>query len=60
MMNEVQSIAGRTYTMGNLQATMRLSPRLQLTAAVSGQTGASYSLYYAGRDIRGYSDVQQG
>jgi len=60
LMNEVQSVAGRTYTMGNLLATFYLSPKLQFTAGISGQTGASYNLYFSGRDIIGYSDVQQG
>ncbi|QHS58211.1 TonB-dependent receptor [Chitinophaga agri] len=60
LMNEVQSVAGRTYTMGNLLATFYFSPKLQFTAGVSGQTGASYNLYFSGRDIIGYSDIQQG
>ncbi len=60
LMQEVKSVAGRTYTMGNLLATVRLSSKLHFTAGLSGQTGASYNLYYSGRDIRGYSDTQQG
>lgn len=60
LMREVESVAGRTYTMGNLLATFRLSGKLQFTASLSGQTGANYNLYYSGRDIRGYSDTQQG
>jgi len=60
LMREVQSVAGRTYTMGNLLATFRLSSKLQFTASLSGQTGATYNLYFSGRDIRGYSDTQQG
>lgn len=60
LMNEVQSVAGRSYTMGNLLATFYLSRKLQLTAGISGQTGANYNLYFSGRDIVGYSDIQQG
>lgn len=60
LMKEVQSVAGRTYTMGNLLATFHLSSKLHFTASFSGQTGATYDLYYSGRDIRGYSDTQQG
>lgn len=60
LMNEVQSVAGRTYTMGNLLATFYLGRKVQLTAGISGQTGANYSLYFSGRDIIGYSDIQRG
>jgi TonB-linked SusC/RagA family outer membrane protein len=60
LMREVQSVAGRTYTMGNLLATFYLSSKLHFTAGLSGQTGATYNLYFSGRDIRGYSDIQQG
>ncbi|MBO9154744.1 SusC/RagA family TonB-linked outer membrane protein [Chitinophaga sp. GCM10012297] len=60
LMREVKSVAGRTYTMGNLLTTIRFSDKLHLTAGLSGQTGANYNLYYSGRDIRGYSDTQQG
>lgn len=60
LMNEVQSVAGRSYTMGNLLATFYLSRKLQLTTGISGQTGANYNLYFSGRDIVGYSDIQQG
>jgi TonB-linked SusC/RagA family outer membrane protein len=60
LMREVKSVAGRTYTMGNLLATVRFSDKLYFTAGLSGQTGANYNLYYSGRDIRGYSDTQQG
>lgn len=60
LMREVKSVAGRTNTMGNLQASFRLNSQLSLTAGLSGTTGSSYSLYFAGRDIRGYSDTQQG
>jgi TonB-linked SusC/RagA family outer membrane protein len=60
LMNEVQSVAGRSYTMGNMLATFYLSRKLQLTAGISGQTGANYNLYFSGRDIVGYSDIQQG
>ncbi len=60
LMREVKSVAGRTYTMGNLLATFYLGNKVQFTAGLSGQTGASYNLYYSGRDIRGYSDTQQG
>lgn len=60
LMREVKSVAGRTYTMGNLQATVHFSDKLHFTAGLSGQTGATYNLYYSGRDIRGYSDTQQG
>ncbi|GEP94281.1 TonB-dependent receptor [Chitinophaga cymbidii] len=60
LMREVKSVAGRTYTMGNLLATFRFSGKLHFTASLSGQTGATYNLYYSGRDIRGYSDTQQG
>ena len=60
LMKEVQSVAGRSYTMGNLLATFYLSSKLHFTASFSGQTGATYDLYYSGRDIRGYSDTQQG
>lgn len=60
LMREVKSVAGRTYTMGNLMTTIRLNSKLHITAGLSGQTGATYNLYYSGRDIRGYSDTQQG
>ncbi|WP_298732553.1 TonB-dependent receptor [uncultured Chitinophaga sp.] len=60
LMREVESVASRTYTMGNLLATFYLSSKLQFTASFSGQTGATYDLYYSGRDIRGYSDTQKG
>jgi TonB-linked SusC/RagA family outer membrane protein len=60
LMNEVQSVAGRTFTMGNMLATFYLSSKLQLTAGISAQTGATYDLYFSGRDIVGYSDIQQG
>ena len=60
LMREVKSVAGRTYTMGNLVTTIRLNSNLHITAGVSGQTGTTYNLYYSGRDIRGYSDTQQG
>lgn len=60
LMNEVKSVAGRTYTMGNLLATFYLSDKVHFTAGLSGQTGTTYNLYYSGRDIRGYSDTQQG
>ncbi|WP_436490633.1 TonB-dependent receptor [Chitinophaga sp. ARDCPP14] len=60
LMQEVKSVAGRTYTMGNLITTIRLNSKLHITAGLSGQTGATYNLYYSGRDIRGYSDTQQG
>lgn len=60
LMNEVQSVAGRSYTMGNMLATFYLSPKLHLTAGISGQTGSNYILYFSGRDIVGYSDIQQG
>lgn len=60
LMNEVQSVAGRTYTMGNMLATFYLSSKLHLTAGISGQTGANYNLYFSGRDIIGYSDIQRG
>lgn len=60
LMKEVQSVAGRNYTMGNLLATFHLNSKLNFTASFSGQTGATYDLYYSGRDIRGYSDTQQG
>ncbi|SEW53767.1 TonB-dependent receptor [Chitinophaga arvensicola] len=60
LMREVKSVAGRTYTMGNLVTTIRLNSKLHITAGLSGQTGATYNLYYSGRDIRGYSDTQQG
>ena len=60
LMREVKSVAGRTYTMGNLITTIRLNSKLNITAGLSGQTGATYNLYYSGRDIRGYSDTQQG
>lgn len=60
LMNEVKSVAGRTYTMGNLLATIDLGAHLHFTAGISGQNGATYNFYYAGRDIRGYGDTQQG
>ncbi|WP_142687514.1 TonB-dependent receptor [Chitinophaga polysaccharea] len=60
LMREVKSVAGKTYTMGNLVTTIRLNSKLHITAGLSGQTGATYNLYYSGRDIRGYSDTQQG
>jgi TonB-dependent starch-binding outer membrane protein SusC len=60
LMREVKSVAGRTYTMGNLVTTIRLNSKLNITAGLSGQTGTTYNLYYSGRDIRGYSDTQQG
>jgi TonB-linked SusC/RagA family outer membrane protein len=60
LMREVESVAGRSYTMGNLLTTFYLGGKLNFTASFSGQTGASYNLYYSGRDIRGYSDTQQG
>ena len=60
LMREVKSVAGRTYTMGNLVTTIRLNSNLHITAGLSGQTGTTYNLYYSGRDIRGYSDTQQG
>lgn len=60
LMREVKSVAGKTYTMGNLVTTIRLNSKLHITAGLSGQTGANYNLYYSGRDIRGYSDTQQG
>ncbi len=60
LMREVKSVAGRTYTMGNLIATFKFSDKLHFTAGLSGQTGTNYNLYFSGRDIRGYSDTQQG
>ncbi|MDQ0109761.1 TonB-linked SusC/RagA family outer membrane protein [Chitinophaga terrae (ex Kim and Jung 2007)] len=60
LLKEVQSVFGRTYTMGSLTGTFHLNTKLDFTASITGQTGTTYDFYYSGRDIRGLSETQQG
>lgn len=60
LLNEVKSIAGRTYTMANLIGTFHLTDHLDLVSSVSGLASAGYNFYYAGRNIYDYSEAQQG
>jgi TonB-linked SusC/RagA family outer membrane protein len=60
LLNEVKSITGQTYVMGNISGTVHLSKKLDLVTIFSGQLGGSYHNYYSGKDVFGFSDLQNG
>ncbi len=60
LLNEIENVVGRTYSLANLVGTFQLSNYLDLVTTVGAQTTAGYDFYYAGTMLRGVSANQFG
>ncbi|WP_127132824.1 SusC/RagA family TonB-linked outer membrane protein [Pseudoflavitalea rhizosphaerae] len=60
LLNEVKSVTGQTYVMGNITGTIHLNRKFDLVTIFSGQLGGSYNNYYSGKNVFGFSDLENG
>lgn len=60
LLNEVKSVTGQTYMMGSITGTVHLSRQFDLVTIFSGTLGGNYNNYYSGKNVFGFSDVQNG
>src|SRR5690606_18025724 len=60
LLNEMKNVIGRTYSLANINATFHITDYLDFVTTVGAQTNARYDFYYAGRDLLGVSDDQDG
>ena len=60
LLNEIENVVGRTYSLANIVGTFQLSRSLELVTTLGAQTTAGYDFYYAGRTLRGVSENQVG
>lgn len=60
LLNEVKSVTGQTYVMGNISGTIHLNKKIDMVTIFSGTLGGSYNNYYSGKDVFGFSDLQNG
>ncbi|MDF2192311.1 TonB-dependent receptor [Paraflavitalea sp. CAU 1676] len=60
LLNDVKSVTGQTYVMGNMTGTIHLGKKVDLVTSFSGQLGGNYNNYYSGIGVFGFSDVQHG
>jgi TonB-linked SusC/RagA family outer membrane protein len=60
LLNEVKSVTGNTYFMGSMIGTIHLNKKIDLVTNFSGQLGGSFNNYYSGKDVFGFSDLQNG
>ncbi|WP_205511509.1 SusC/RagA family TonB-linked outer membrane protein [Longitalea arenae] len=60
LVNDVRSVLGQTYLMGNFNGTVRLHRKIDLVTSFSGQLVGGYNNYYAGINVYGFSDLQNG
>ncbi|WEK34099.1 MAG: TonB-dependent receptor [Candidatus Pseudobacter hemicellulosilyticus] len=60
LLNDVKSVTGQTYAMGNITGTVHLHKKLDLVTSFSGQLGGSYHNYFSAIGIFGFSDIQNG
>jgi TonB-linked SusC/RagA family outer membrane protein len=60
LLDEIRSVTGQTYVMSNFTGTIHLSKKTDLVTSFSGQLGGSFNNYYAGMDVYGFSDLQNG
>lgn len=60
LLNEIENVVGRTYSLANFIGTITLSDNLDFVVTLGGQTAANYDFYYAGTQLRGVSATQNG
>ena len=60
LLNEVKSVTGQTYVMGNITGTIHLNKKIDIVTIFSGQLGGAYNNYYSGKDVFGFSDLENG
>ena len=60
LLNEIENVVGRTYSLANLVGTFQISDHLDLVTTFGAQTEAKYDFYYAGTMLRGVSANQLG
>ncbi|MEX2564898.1 MAG: SusC/RagA family TonB-linked outer membrane protein [Cyclobacteriaceae bacterium] len=59
LLNEIENVVGRTYSLANIVGTFQLSDHFEFVTTIGAQTTAGYDFYYAGR-LRGVSENQFG
>ncbi|HYH55328.1 MAG TPA: TonB-dependent receptor plug domain-containing protein, partial [Anseongella sp.] len=60
LLNEIENVAGRTYSLANMTATFHLSDKVDFVTVFGAQTSSGYDYYYAGTTLRGVSESEGG
>lgn len=60
LLNEIENVVGRTYSLANMTATFHLSNKVDFVTIFGAQVSSGYDYYYAGTTLRGVSESQGG
>lgn len=60
LLNDIKDIQGNIYAQSSVIGTIHFSPHLDFVTSWGGQLAAPYENYYAGTDVFGVSETQNG
>ncbi len=60
LLNEIDNVVGRSFSLANMTATFRLSDKVDFVTTFGAQVSSGYDYYYAGTTLRGVSESQRG
>lgn len=60
LLDEIENVVGRTYSLANIVGTFQLSENFDLVTTFGAQVAGGYDFYYAGTQLRGVSANQFG
>lgn len=60
LLNEIENVVGRTFSLANMTATFHLSDKVDFVTTFGAQVSSGYDYYYAGTTLRGVSESEGG